>query len=128
MAFLQCATGSSLSRLTFVVFSVAPDNTTQQRLFCFVEKDPQGETPGPPCVRLWRAHVLTFSDGEWRVGEVESHQLGRELAEEAAGHGAVEERALVAHRIHQRDGLGGVGRAHDLNDMGAKGKETGQIR
>lgn len=59
--------------------------------------------------------VLTFGNGERRVGEVESHQLCRELAQEAAGHRAIEERALIAHDVHQGDGLGGVGCAHNLN-------------
>lgn len=66
--------------------------------------------------------VLTFGNGERRVGEVESHQLGRELAEEAAGHGAIEERAVVAHDVHQGDGLGGVGRAHDLSGHRRRGE------
>lgn len=66
--------------------------------------------------------ILTFGDGERRVGEVEPHQLSGELAEEAAGHGAVEEGASIAHHVHQGDCLGGVGRAHHLNRHRRKGE------
>lgn len=74
--------------------------------------------------------ILTFSNGERRVGEVEPHQLSRELAEEAAGHCAVEERAPIAHHIHQDDCLRGVGRAHNLSQHRRKreGDRPGKMR
>lgn len=68
------------------------------------------------------SNILTFSNGERRVGEVEPHQLSGELAEEAAGHSAVEEGASIGHHIHQGDCLGGVGRAHHLNGHRRKGE------
>lgn len=68
------------------------------------------------------SNILTFRDGERRVGEVEPHQLSGELAEEAAGHGAVEEGASVGHHVHQGDCLGGVGCAHHLNGHRRKGE------
>lgn len=83
-----------------------------------MEKGPPGTRAG--CPR--DGDILTLSNGERRVGEVEPYQLGRELAEEAAGHGAIEEGAPIGHRVHQGDRLGGVGRAHDLNGHGRKGE------
>lgn len=68
------------------------------------------------------SNILTFGDGERWVGEVEPHQFSGELAEEAAGHGAVEEGASVGHHVHQGDCLGGVGRAHHLNGHRRKGE------
>lgn len=112
-------------------FSVAHDNTHSMQRITTEVLPLHGEHPqGKPRALLHEAevHILTFSDGKRRVSEVESYQLSRELAKEAAGHGAIEEGALIAHSIHQCDGLGGIGRAHDLNDTGAKGKETCQIR
>lgn len=97
-----------------------------QVFFHYTENTPRGKHRA--LLHEAEAHVLTFSDGERRVSEVESYQLSGELAKEVAGHGAIEEGALIAHSIHQCDGLGGIGRAHDLNDTGAKGKETCQIR
>lgn len=110
-----------LLKIIHTVCSVA-----QERFFRYMENTPRENHRA--LLHEAEAHVLTFSDGERRVSEVESYQLSRELAKEAAGHGAVEEGALIAHSIHQGDGLGGIGRAHDLNDTGAKGKETCQIR
>lgn len=78
--------------------------------------------PGKPAESQRDGDILTFSNGERRVGEVEPHQLSRELAEEAAGDGAIEERAPVGHHVHQGDSLGGVGRAHNLNRHGRKGE------
>lgn len=82
-----------------------------------MEKGPRGNTGVPVGMA-----ILTFSNGERRIGEVESHQLSRELAEEAAGDGAVEECALIAHDVHQGDCLGGIGRAHNLNQHRRKGE------
>lgn len=67
-------------------------------------------------------NILTFGNGEWRVGEVEPNQLSRELAEEAAGDCAIEEGAPIAHYVHQGDSLGGVGCAHNLNRHRRKGE------
>lgn len=66
--------------------------------------------------------ILTFGNGERRVGEVEPNQLSRELAEEAAGDRAVEEGAPIANHIHQSDSLGGVGCAHHLNGHRREGE------
>lgn len=112
----------------FVVFSLAQGNTRQHNRGSSILWRKISKGNHRALLHEAVVHVLTFSDGEWRVGEVESHQLSRELAKEAAGDSTVEERTLIAHSIHQCDGLGGIGRAHDLNDTGAKGKEIGQIR
>lgn len=81
-----------------------------------------GKALGKMAESLHGVDILTFSNGERRVGEVEPHQLSRELPEEAAGHGAVEDGAAVAHHIHQGDCLGGVGCAHNLNGHRREGR------
>ena len=78
--------------------------------------------------RVGGRDVLTFGNGERRVSEVEPDQLGRELAEEAAGDRAVEEGASIGHHVHQGDCLRGVGCAHHLNRHGGGRGETHQIR
>lgn len=80
------------------------------------------KAPRKTAASLYDGDILTFGNGERRVGEVEAHQLSRELAEEAAGDGAIEEGAPIAHHVHQGDCLGGVGRAHNLDRHRRKGK------
>lgn len=46
---------------------------------------------------------LTLGDDQRRVEEEISHQLSRQLVEEPAGDGSVEQHVLVLHHIHQRD-------------------------
>lgn len=81
------------------------------------------KAPGKMAESLYEdGDILTFGNGERRVGEVEPHQLSRELAEEAAGDGAIEEGAPIAHHVYQGDCLGSVGRAHNLNRHRRKGE------
>lgn len=84
------------------------------------ERTPGGS--GGKAASPWGMDILTFGDGERRVGEVEPNQLSRELAEEAAGDRAVEEGAPIAHHVHQGDCLGGIGCAHNLNQHRRKGE------
>lgn len=55
-----------------------------------------------PLLEIFTEVWLTLGDDQRWVEEEVSHQLGRQLVEEAAGDGPVEEHVLVLHHVHQR--------------------------